>query len=373
MAYPSADANRAALELERLTARLGLDTAPRWREERDRPDPVKGREAKAWLRETTDYRKAQIEKSERRIDAPPDRAAAFLVAHEAEIAAIRRHLLSGDTPRWEMRMDRLYAAPIPNLLGHIDLQKLLVTDALFHARQGRREVALDDLEAAWNLMQALADDPMLIVQLITISDARMILGLLRQIPAVPARFGERLRDHDFRGRFLTALRFEAWVMTEIGKTGGLTGLSNVTDALGSSIARPYVQLCLAHTSDALRRRLDRLAQVEALCDYDLAARGADLDIHVPRWNAVGRLILPQLSGSLDRLAQLELDIEMTTRILDLERERIPRGGASSACPADRWTYEVVGDGDLRLALQREVSWPGVRGARLPASFTIPRE
>jgi preprotein translocase subunit SecG len=377
--YPTTEANAAALKLERLSARLGIDTATRSYEGRPRPtQEQKNAFKKKVAGDMAAYRTALLEQPRRSTTLPPANVAAFLEAHEEELAAVRAHLTGGDVPRWEMHLEYVAAAPIPNLLGHIDLQKLLITDALAKTAAGDRDRALEDLEASWTLMRSLADSPILISQLIAIADARMLTGALRQIDDVPAVWRQRLSEHDFRRSFTNALKFESWFWTQFDDAGGFGGWPGLARWLVNGIGKPYFRFCLADVSDDFHERLLRLDDVRAICDYDLSTWGADLDVPIPRWNAIGGIVVPNLRGSLERLARLELDIELTVKLLELEAARrssggdwpesLPGGHVSRACPGDRWVYEATPDGGMTLAFGREISWTDLKGHKLPTRF-----
>jgi hypothetical protein len=378
--YPPAEANPAALELERLTARLGIDTAPRSHEGRPRPTAERKTGFKKTLSgDMATYRQALLELPRRAPGPPPANVAAFLESHEEDLAAVRRHLIEGGVPRWEMHVERVAAAPIPNLLGHIDLQKLLITDALAKIAAGDRDRALEDLEASWSLMQSLRDAPFLISQLIALADGRLLAGALRQVGDVPAVWRDRLAGEDFRRSFTNALKYEGWFWTQFDDTADFTSLSGFASRLLGSVAKPYVRYCLADVSDDFHDRLLNLDDVRAICDYDLSAQRADLDVPVPRWNAIGGLVVPNLGGTLRRLARLELDLELTVKLIDLERARRANGGVwpdslpgvelSGACPRDRWVYGVTPGQGMTLAFSREVTWSGLKGHKLPLRFT----
>jgi hypothetical protein len=279
-----------------------------------------------------------------------------------------------------MHLERVAEAPIPNLLGHLELQRTLVADALAAIDAGDRRRALDDLEAAWRLMSALRDDPFILTQLIVLVDARLVAGALRQIEEAPPVWRERLAGHDFRAGVTEALQYEGWYWTQIDESEDLTSLRGVGAKLLYSVAEPYFRYCLVDVSDTFRERLANLERASALCDYDLASRRADLQVPVPRWNVLGDLVVPDLGGALDRLARLELDVELTRRLLELEEARraaggewpasLPGGEVSSACPKDRWDYELSPEGGMTLAFHREISWEGVKGPRLPTRFSV---
>ncbi len=373
------EADAVALELERLTAALGVKTTPRWS---SRAVPAAERESAydAVHKELGVWTKAQLSQTRRALAPAPRSVLAFLAARRSEFEAVRRHLERGTAPRWEMDLRTPYAAPIPNLSGHLNLARLLVADALIRIRDGDDGTAGRDLEAAWTLLQSVADSPILICQLIAVVEAREIAGALRQIERPAAVWQARLTEHDFRGAFTTALKFEGWVWTRIRGLNDFAGFTVLASRVLSAVAKPYVQYCLAEVSDDYRARVANLEKLEAIYDYDLASQHASLQVEVPRWNLVGGLVNPQIGDALDRLARLELDLELTVRLLDLEQARrdaggvwpdsLPGGDASTACPRDRWVYEVAGDGSMTLALERETRWPKRHGG-LPTRFTLP--
>jgi len=378
--YPATDPDAAALELERLTAPLGIDTATRSDEDRTRPDKDVATANAEFRGALGPWSSAQLERGHRTIDPPPAEVLAYLESHEPRLEAIRRHLTRGVVPRWEMHLEDGVDAPIRNLLGHINLQKLLVGDALVKAHQGDHVTAQRDLEAGWTLLRSLRGDPFLISQLIAVADARLITGALRQIENPSAVWRERMFEHDFRDSFTDALKYEGWHWTKIEDTSAYAGLSGVAKRVMINVAKPYFKLCMADVSDVYLERLENLDEVTAICDYDLSSRQADLDIPIPRWNLFGGLVVPNLGNALDRLARLEVDLELTARLLDLEQRRLEGRGswpdflsdgeASIACPKDRWVYEATDDGSMTLALSRELSWSELRGHKLPTTFVI---
>jgi hypothetical protein len=378
--YPATDADADALELERLTAPLGIDTATRSAEGRTRPDKDKATANAEFRHHLGPWSSAQLERGRRAIDPPPAEVLAYLQSHEPQLEAIRKHLTRGVVPRWEMHLEDGVEAPIRNLLGHINLQKFLVGDALVKAYLGDNVTAQRDLEAGWTLLQSLRGDPFLISQLIAVADARLITGALRPMEISPAIWRERMFEHDFRESFTNALKYEGWYWTRIEDASAYAGLSGVAQRVMINVAKPYFKLCMADVSDVYRERLENLDEVTAICDYDLSSRQADLEIPIPRWNVLGGLVVPNLGSALDRLARLEVDLELTARLLDLEQRRLddegswpdslPDGERSIACPKDRWIYDITDDGTMTLALARELTWSELRGHKLPTEFTI---
>ena len=379
--YPATEANAAALELERIGMTLGLNLAPRL-VERVGPLPEEQRaefeqvKSEVWQ----DYLAKQLELPRRgELQPPPEILTSYIGSHEEELRALHAHLAGGSVPVWESDLSRNAAAPIPNLLAHIDLQKLLGSVALARMHAGDRQGALAAVESAWLFSRSLRDSPILISQLIYIGGTRIQVGALRQIPDVDEVWLDRLVQHDARASFATAMKYEGWFWLFVDETWSYTSGMPLSTRLTHPFARPYTQLCVADVSDAWRERIIRLEHVAVLCDRDLSLEGADLAIEVPRWNALGSLFNLNLAGSIDHLARLELDIELTRLLIEADTarranedawpENLSGSRSCATCPDDLWNYEVNGDA-LEIGLSRDVAWPEQGGFVLPIRFTI---
>ena len=374
--FPAAEASDAAIELERLVFPLGIDVAPRDFEDRERPSQEQVQAFRRFKRELGGYVDRQIEQAERRrLDPPPEALVDYLELHDERLEAVRRHLTGDETVRWEMAVEKLQAAPVPNLVGLLELHKLLVADALVRAGGGDSAGALVDLDASWRLNRALVKRPNLMTQQIAITVTRFQSGALRLIEDVPELWIERLGEHDFHGSVLMAMKMEGWLWAQIPegiyRDDNLRGLKR----LWERVAKPYTALCFADLSDVYRRELERRIGRRSLCD----SRGPDLRVRPARWNMLGNFVNKEdFTYPLHRLARLELDLELTRKLIEVEAARRGNGGRwapevsgieeSEACPDDRWLYEVGPDGSMSLALSREVSWPDARGLILPTRF-----
>ena len=233
---------------------------------------------------------------------------------------------------------------------------------------------MQEIEASRRLARFLQDSPILINQLILVAATRFQLGVLRHVPDVPEVWIERLAEHDFRESFTTAMKYEGRVLLHLDESEVWNTHGSWWHRLATPAVRPYTRICLAELSDAWRQRLVNLERVEALCDRDLAPYGADLEIPIPRWNKVGALLVPNLASAIDRLARLELDLELTRLLLEADADRranggewpadLPDGVPSTSCPGERWTFTRTAE-DLQIAFPRDISWPDQRGAVLP--------
>jgi hypothetical protein len=211
----------------------------------------------------------------------------------------------------------------------------------------------------------------------------MQLGALRHVSGAPESWIGRLAEHDFRKSFLTAMEHEGWIWSQLESVDDGRAPRGPFGSVGgrlrgwlAALTAPYEKLCLAEASDAYRIRMVNLARVNALCDYDLGAFEADLrEIRLPAWNRLGGTLIPNIAGAVGRLARLELDLELTRKLLEAESARRANGGAwpesvpgieaSAACPADRWSYERTSEGGVEIAFSRPIAWPDHRGVVLP--------
>ncbi len=348
---------------------LGIDIATRSDEGRPRPDGGLKAGFRTLKQHLGPWLDGHLARPYRGVDPAPPYLAAFLDRHAESLDAIRDHLIHGEKPVWEMDVDKMLAAPVPNLVGHLDIQKLLLGDALARAGAGDLDGALRDLEASWRLNRSLRDRPALITQLVAVAITRMQAGALRQLDGVPRFWRERLFEHDFRESFLNALRYEGWFWSEAGDATLFAGELKLTDRVVSRVAAPYVRYCLADMSGSLHERIRRLARLDAVCDSDLARYGADLNVPVPRWNLLGEIAVPNLTNAIYRISSLELDLELTSKLLELDAEKVPGAVESEACPGDRWIYRIGEDG-ASIALSREIEWPGRIGVILPTKFRL---
>lgn len=382
--YPEREANESALRVEELSAALGIDLAPRGAEDRPRPAGAAAESYKQAKRAVNDYADDQLESATSSVGPPPEAAVLFLREQTETLGALRRQLTEAEAPRWALRLSDPYGTPLPNLIGHSNLQRLLLADALYRASAGDHPGALTTLDGSWRLNSSLRETPILMAQLIALGIARQQLGALRRIEGVPRSWRDRIHEHDYRAAVFKALQLEGWDWFHALDPKSVEESDTIRPSLLHSITRPYVSLCVTGVGDEWRRRLVQLSEVGSYCDRDLAAAAIDLELKPPAWNLLGRITFGSLDDVPRRVARYELDLEMTAKLLDLQRAREELGGRwpeslpgiehSRICPDDSWLYEAVPGGEASLAFSRDVEWTGLRGIRLPLRYVAkPRE
>ncbi len=374
--YPPRDANEPALRIEERAARLGVNLAPESGGDRSRPSVEQERRFRRIEADLSRYVRSQIVRNRSPVASPSSRVADFLANHAAEIAAVRDELIEAPAPpAWELYLEREIDNPLPNLLGHFNLQRVLIADALEHTRIGDHETARRDLEASWRLNEVVRRDPVLITQSITISIARIQAGALRHIEGLDPVWQGRLLEQRFRRSMRHALQNEVrfWSM---GSTALFDTDDNLLTRSVMAVAAPYIRLCLADVTEESLRQMDKLTWVEDVCDP--SARGAD-ESGFAGWNRLAPLIVPNFGGISEGIARLELDLELTTKVLEARAARDTLGAwptelaraRSETCPADLWVYEADPSGNASIRFHRDVNWADQSGTLLPVSFAIP--
>lgn len=352
-----------ARQVEALAAALGIDLAPPALDGRVRPDPRAVEALQSVRAALYDHLDRELQRTTPGSTPLPAGLAGYLEERREPLAALRQRLIAGEPPRWEGC----------NLLGQIQLQRLLLTQALARG-------SLAELEASWQLNAALREAPELISQFVAIAVARLQAGVLRRLDDVPAGWDERLLEHDYRESMLHALEQESRSLRQVGAAGAAELLeANRLQRTALRWSEPYVSWCLADLDTRFRRHLVRLAELDSLCPQEVRVLSERFVEELPWWNPLEALTTP-LRGAIERVARLEIDIELTHKLLLLVAERRRHGGLwpaalagledSTACTEFRWVYRVGADGrTMQLALDRELDWPGVSGLILPTRWS----
>lgn len=366
--FPKSNANGTALELERLSAALGIDLAPRAPVDPEKPDepPPIPKDGRARPAPNTENRLPLIEFLQRELAVTNERIGRaspvleqWMAEHESEISRIEGVLLGGDEPRWEVDVAAGAMSPSPNFLGILRLQRLLMTRALLSARDGDGERALQAMEASWRLQGAVLSRPEVISQLIAVAIGRFQAGVLRKIDAPAFGWSERLRGPGAIAGMEAALANQTWLFTSEGRKDGTRG------GFGRAW-RSFIDI-LERTS-ACSWSSDALAE---------AWQEAAEQVETEEERVMSELSAPNLFGALLRARRAAIDSELTALIIDARIERAamrrPRWPGklltlnTGVCPEAKWTYRVDRDGTAHFGFSTRIEEDG-SPYRLPLEF-----
>lgn len=376
--FPKHGRNESARKLEDVAASLGIAMAPAGAPGRTQPSAGDAKEFEAVRPDLGAWLDAQLGNPSDRIEAPPEKVAAFLSARASGIRYLVAQLQAGEAPAWEQDLDRLAEAPIPFVKGHRALDRLLCASALEAQRQGRGDEALEAMDAAARACASLQDRPETINRLVELDLLGTQAGTLRKLEGVPPRWYSRSTERDLRKSMLVSLQAEAWLLsTLLGRAGAVSTVRyvqgeakpeppTISARVSALYEKPYALLAgadysraLARTARALQEQKACAFEPEALKAMDEQAKG-----EIGRWNVV-RLALPSVAGFWTAVDRARFHRELTAKVLELKALRAASPGRSwpkkvpgiesSTCPGNRWTYVVSADGGAVLTASQSPS------------------
>ncbi len=347
--YPHREANAAARRIEELAAPLGIAIAPDDAQQRARPSE----EAVTRFAATQEALKEHLYGLRRpapALVAPPPEVASLLAEVEPVLAEVVVLLGDAEPPRWELELDRGLDITLPNLLGHLALHRLLVATAAEAARRGEGDQARQRLDASWRLREGLSAAPLILAQLVAHLELGNDLALLRAFEGELPGWRQRLEPPPLREQTATALRLESWMFVRGLRTGRLES-EIVEGRVARFLFGPFARHGVAEYVDFIEHALARL-QTEDLRSFDNDRFFEEEESRIPRWNLVARLVVPNFLDSWVKAARVELDLELTRRVVEV-RELVRardaatleslRGEHPSVVDGIRWHYRIEPD------------------------------
>ncbi|MFP5247492.1 MAG: hypothetical protein ACLGH0_12430 [Thermoanaerobaculia bacterium] len=326
--FPPRAQSAAATQLVALAAPLGIDFTP----------------AKKWtppsaLQATADYVRQEQASASSAIAPPPDEVARYLAEHATELDAVREHLLRGGTVEWPLDLTQGMQAPIPNLLAHMHLGRVLIA-------RGLATRSWEELHAAWALTQSLRSRPELITQLIALAIARGVNAAAWKLPPPAPPWFAELRATDHERLLARGMQAETWMAWANAKQTRI----------------PFTRLFLGSTLNQQREMVAVLLATHE-CGFEVGQFFAGQIARLGRWNVFGRIFVPNLASAWRRAFRYRAEREATMNAL-----RIIAGQSideRSACSDGTWTF-VNGT----LAFSRELPKGGEQETDMPLALRV---
>jgi hypothetical protein len=302
---------------------------------------------------------------------PSPEGAAFLQDEASHLRAIETQILEGGPLRWEQDLSKGFSGPIPYLVGHRQLQSLLLARAVMAADRDPQQ-AERSLEASWVLNGSLAERSALICRLMTVAVCGLQQGVLRTMKRPPDRWRPRMQQRTFATDLQLPYQSEAWGWRRFtAGTWGVFDLSSmesgetppysVLGTAGRILTAPYVRLSFAGASEALLRATEELRS-KRRCDFDVAGYSQEVEESFPWWNTIGRVATPSLVSAWAALRRADLDRELTERVFLARDEHRATGRwpaapvTSTVCEGLVWEQEPAADGTVTIRA-REKPFP----------------
>jgi len=310
---------------------------------------------------------------------PPADLGFFMNEQRGPIEEAIQVLLNGEAPCWERDVEKGLDLPIPNLLGHLNFQRLILAEAGFRMNRGDGSSVGPLLEASWVLNQSILSRTELISYLIALTVLKVQLAIVRRSHSDPAIWKERLGGLNLESVFFDTLQGEAWYFQRYMRIGSIWDMEMPTVRyLVNPISNPFMRLGIISYSDAMRGAIQDLPNRE-ICQVESASYSAEMMNGIPRWNIISRIAIPNIDDAWVRTVRVSLGIDLTNRVINAQ-ELLDSGASAvlrsqvgrepSDIPSFSWNYSVDTDA-LTIALDSEpyTSAPPIY-TRLPLRYSL---
>lgn len=365
-AVPKKETNAAARDLAKAASALGIELDPRAADLSEDGPGAENESRTEWGRvrsALTKWATGEAERPEAAVEAPPPAVAAFLTGHAAALDAIEVALVGGPAPEWAQDTSLLFAAPAPNLAGHLQLHMVLLGRSLARAAAGDTAGADRALLASWNFAAPQRSRVDIPGRSIAFLATHLQLGVLRKLGTEPAPWRARIAALDPRAWVRNGWAFEAWRVWKAGRRlaaeapasgGWLAGLA----------ARPREKLAGAALLDGWRAMSEAAAK-SPVSDGDAKAVAEAFQAAAGNWASPGMPAVVVAAGALRRADRIALEAELTGKVFDVRARRDPSGAwpsevpgiEASKAPTVKWTYAVTAEGRASVATTRILNWP----------------
>jgi len=366
--HPARTANAAAVALDAAAARLELpllkevEPDPPANDSEGPPAPRPPRPAKVWLDGSMLDGHAR--------PFPPE-LETLLAEQDAALGGVLEVLRTSPPPEWPEDLQRWPDGPRPHFVNYIKLQELLCARAIHASQAGDPRRALDELALAWRLNASLLEHHELISVLIAVAVMRQHAFALRVVPgASSAWLAEREPLHP-KDAIATMLLLEAASHYHKAQHAEWSDVGNLPDGVDfAPVFNPWLRHMLLESARVSAERLPLVADVSP-CDVDalelLAGDLPDLRRAIPLQPAESYLSV------LARGGRMELDLELTQRILELRSSRadgdVTDATPSLVCPGRAWITERVPGDKRRVHLEKsETVWHPDKGPDLSLEY-----
>jgi hypothetical protein len=309
----------------------------------------------------SEFLNRELSSPDERIGALPGVLRRFLEQQSRAIQSIRGILVAPNDVSWDLDVTQGVFGPVPNFLGQLRLQRVLIASALHEARRGEADEALQTLEASWRLNQSLASRPELISQINALTVARLQAGTLRKIDALSPGWPQRLRSRDLLSGNVAALENEVWLVAQ--------NPEDLSDEISRS-GRVFRKVAGGLDYDDLCRWTSPFLTNLVLSTWEEEAGSAEVLAGFTKANIL---------AGLSRWPRFLLESELTALVLDARAERAasrlhawPKkllNVESSVCPPQQWSYRAANNGTMTIRFEGKLPEFEAGGLRLPLAFT----
>ncbi|HYH10232.1 MAG TPA: hypothetical protein VEK11_24500 [Thermoanaerobaculia bacterium] len=320
--YPTRTQNVEASRLIVYAMPLGIDFTPA---SKRTPDPA--------LEAAGNYLRQVQARADRTIPEPPAEVMRYLATHATQLDLVRDHLLHADVV-WAVDIGKGFEAPLPNMLAHLQLARVLVIRALLSGSSA-------DLHGAWRLSQLMQSRPEMIPQIIGLAIARMINAAAWKLPLPAPAWLAEMDAVDHAWLLARTMQVELWMASVKAPPGW----------------KPLAQIPIARLTNHQRDTAAALLANRA-CGFD-AVRFFD----ERRKGSLAGIFTPSIASAWRRAFRYRAEREATRNAL-----RIAAGEPvveRSVCSDGTWRFA-----DATLAFSRELPKGEAQESDMPLTLRV---
>ncbi len=326
--YVPVEQNRTVEELLEIGTRLGIRMVTSEQGEAALPEAEVAESWRVTQSEIRDFLLAVRRQEEDAIPRASSDLEEFLAREVGTLDRLRSLLRTEEQPVWSMDLSAGFASKIPNYLGVMALQRLLIVDSLENWRQGDELTALHSLEASWRLNEAIADHPYLIAKLVAVAILNEQIPVLLRMNPMSPEWQDRLRQLDPQAVLRRGLELEAWASYYSAREGRL---EDIIDRKLPRIARSYLRWGFYDLAGRMLDVVDDLPN-EHLTTFDSDRSFDEHTSDIPPWNLVARLgLMTNFYNAWLKASRAELALDLVIRVAKLRV--LVEAGELSSIPA----------------------------------------
>ncbi|MCP4901884.1 MAG: hypothetical protein GY906_33385 [bacterium] len=314
--HPPHTANLGALELEGLSATLGIDLAPFGLPERAHPTTEQRQEFEA-IADNLSVFVTEIVAADGVL--PQAGVRRFLERHQETVQEIVAKLNQGASPQWDSDITLGGNAPLPNLVGLERLHSLLAASATQFLSASDSTEALRTIEASWRLNTPNLIRPERACVLAGSATLQLQLAQISRLELAPGEWLDRLENLDLEHVYLNTLRTDAWNALVDGRTGRFVNKESFwVRTVFNYIAQPFLRWASHDRAEVMLWPVGELGTRD-IRHFERAQFAAELRSRIPRWNHLAAVDLPDVGGGWLQIARSSLGIELTQYLLRIQR------------------------------------------------------
>lgn len=323
--YPQTSMSPAAVRLIAAAHPLGIDLAPRTRSDvvkaEPRPMEFARQQIDLWVRSQLRVPSAEI--------APlPPELAEYLAGRAGDLAVISALLRSKEPIIWPQDVHDP-GAPLPNLLGLMQLQRVLIARAFDRTRAGDAG-AWNDLEAASILARSLTTRGELISVLSSLAMARRADAAARKLPLPFPPWLQEMQSFDYRRAVIASYQLDAWSSHDAVYAETSVDGSPMLRRAVEAVMSPYTRMAALDLMEERRRSAMAIAATRR-CGFP------GLPPSAAWWNVPARSISrPNVDVMWQRVLRFTAEREATLRALRMRKGAPPM--PRSSCADGEWVY-----------------------------------